>query len=362
MTYRTDVHHGADGFRAVREHWEALACDAHVFLQLPEWVESLDPQGVCWLSVTDQDRPVAVAALSLSRVRALGKNLRVLGGVPGVLGGNHGYSSARDAIAIADPKADPKTVAACLLEGCRLAGENWDVLWLANLRKGSPWLAVGSGQVEVEADLGAPVIETTMPSGRHWASESGHLKYTVSSGQRRLEREGRHGLILEAKTPGHVAVALGQFMALDGRSAGRSAGFASRPEAAEAIRRFLVSAARSRRVVIRSLLIDDRPAACQLTVLVQDTLYLLRTAYDESLQHLSPGDILMADLISTACDDPTINRIDCWERGWHDRWGSVIAPMFRLVAFNHHAASGLAARAVWTGLAALGKQPSSLDS
>ena len=87
--------------------------------------------------------------------------------------------------------------------------------------------------------------------------------------------------------------------------------FRGRPEAAEAIRRFLVNATRSRRVVIRSLLIDDRPAACQLTVLVQDTLYLLRTAYDESLQHLSPGDILMADLISTACDDPTINRIDC---------------------------------------------------
>ena len=107
------------------------------------------------------------------------------------------------------PRRTRRPSRACLLEGCRLAGENWDVLWLANLRKGSPWLAVGSGQVEVEADLGAPVIETTMPSGRHWASESGHLKYTVSSGQRRLEREGRHGLILEAKTPGHVAVALG---------------------------------------------------------------------------------------------------------------------------------------------------------
>jgi CelD/BcsL family acetyltransferase involved in cellulose biosynthesis len=361
MTYRTDVHHGADGLKAVREHWEALAHDALDFVQLPQWVENLDPQGVCWLSVTDQDRPVAQAALSLRHVRALGRNLRVLGGVRQVLGSTYGASSPLGALAIADPKADHKAVAASLLDGCHLVGEHWDVLWLSNLREGSPWLAC-DGHIKAEADLGAPVIETTMPASRHWASESGHLKNTVSSSQRRLEREGLHGFILEARTPGHVAVAFGKFMTLDERSAGRSAGFAGQPEAAEALRRFLVDAARSRRVVIRSLLIDDRPAACQLTVQVQDTLYLMRTAYDDSLQHLSPGDILMAELISKACDDPTINRIDCWERGWHDRWASVIAPMFRLVAFNHRSASGLAAKAVWRSLATLNIQPSSLGS
>jgi hypothetical protein len=132
-----------------------------------------------------------------------------------------------------------------------------------------------------------------------------------------------------------------------------------RPIAAAA-RRFLVSVARSRRVAVRSLLIDDRPAAAQLAVQVQDTLFLMGTAYDESVQHLSPGDILVADLITKACDDPTINRIDCWERGWHDRWATVTAPMFRLVAFNPRSPTWLVAKAIWTGLGTVGKQPSRL--
>jgi CelD/BcsL family acetyltransferase involved in cellulose biosynthesis len=88
----------------------------------------------------------------------------------------------------------------------------------------------------------------------------------------------------------------------------------------------------------------------------------MKITYDESLQHLSPGNLLMAELISKACDDQTIARIDCVEHAsWHHRWSTITEPMFRLVAFNPRSATGLAAEVAWRGLGALGKQPSHLN-
>jgi hypothetical protein len=73
---------------------------------------------------------------------------------------------------------------------------------------------------------------------------------------------------------------------------------------------------------------------------------------------LSVGNLLLADLISKSCDDPTISRIDFGQwASWHDRWGITVAPRYRLVAFNQHSPTGLAAKIAWKTLGVVGKQP-----
>ena len=77
--YKTAVFTGPAGFELVREHWEDLAPHAQYYNQLPEWVENIAPEEICWFDVTEDDRPVAVAALSPRRVSALGKRMQILG-------------------------------------------------------------------------------------------------------------------------------------------------------------------------------------------------------------------------------------------------------------------------------------------
>jgi hypothetical protein len=364
MTYRTFVSGAGDSFEAVREHWETLAADARLFTQLPEWLENVGSDGVIWMTVSNDDGPVAAAALSTQKMRVFGKSVRVLSGVRQIIDGTHGHGLTLGPIAIADPKADHRAVVDALLYGCRQGVGGWDLLWLSDVREPSPWLAGRFGQITAEAGEGVPIIETNLSSTRYWECASGHLRHVLSTSRRRLEREGRQSQVVEARTPLAVADAFDKFVELEGRGWKRDVGaFAKRPESAAFMKRFLISAARTRRVAVRSLLIDDRLAACELAVQVQDTLFLMKITYDESLQHLSPGNLLMADLISKACDDQTIAKIDCVEHAtWHDRWGTITAPMFRLVAFNPRSATGLAAEAAWRGLGALGKQPSHLTS
>jgi hypothetical protein len=363
MTYRTSVSRGPGGYEAVREHWEALAADARLFTQLPEWLENIGSDGVSWLVVTEDDRPVAAAALSVQKVRICGKSVRALSGVRQSIDDTYGHGLTLGAVAIADPKADGEAVADALIAGYRQSCGNWDVLWLSDVREPSPWLSARFGQVVPEEGVGAPIIETNQPSSQYWAAASGHLRHVLSASRRRLEKEGRQSQVVEARTPGEVADAFDQFVDLEGRGWKRDVGaFANRPESAAFVKRFLVSAARTRRAAVRSLLIDGHLAACHLSVQVQDTLFLMKITYDESLQHLSPGNLLMAELISKACDDQTIARIDCVEHAsWHHRWSTITEPMFRLVAFNPRSATGLAAEVAWRGLGALGKQPSHLN-
>jgi len=359
MTYRTVIYNGHDGFERARPQWEALAPHAQFFFQLPQYLENLEADGISWFVVMDDDRPVAAAALRAQRISILGKGVRLLGGVRQTFDGKKNHGLPMDAsgdLAIADPTADQHLVARALLAGFRHTGAHWDVLWLNQLREGSLWLASGFGHVDQQPNAGACILDTTMPSSQFWAAATPNLKKGLRGKRRCMEREGRRSTVIEATTPDQVTTAFEHFVELEGRGwKGSTSALVNQPQTADFVRRFLVSAAASRCVSVRSLLIDDRLAASQISVQVGDTLFLPKITYDESLRHLSPGNLLMADLISKACDDPSINRIDCLTRGdWHERWGMAVTRMYRLVVFNPRTLAGFAAGTAWRGLQAIG--------
>jgi CelD/BcsL family acetyltransferase involved in cellulose biosynthesis len=100
---------------------------------------------------------------------------------------------------------------------------------------------------------------------------------------------------------------------------------------------------------IRSLYVEGRLAASQLSVRVAATHFLLKVAYDESVADLSPSNVLFANLIETCCEDSTVNRIDCtvWQP-WHARWGMTREPTYELFAFNRSSAGGWLAMIGWS--------------
>jgi hypothetical protein len=83
-------------------------------------------------------------------------------------------------------------------------------------------------------------------------------------------------------------------------------------------------------------------------VTVGGSLVFIEVAYDEQLAHLSPGNVLMANLVEECCEDPSVHRIDCtvWQ-SWHQRRGMVREPTYRLLAFNRRSAGGALVGAAW---------------
>ncbi len=96
---------------------------------------------------------------------------------------------------------------------------------------------------------------------------------------------------------------------------------------------------------MRSLWVGDRLAASQICCLVGRTVVLLKVAYLDDLAHLSPGSLLMADLIRQCCADPAIDRIDLvTAQPWHDRWHPTPHPTYQAQDFNLGRAAGIVGR------------------
>ncbi len=97
---------------------------------------------------------------------------------------------------------------------------------------------------------------------------------------------------------------------------------------------------------INLLRLNGRTAAAQLCVRAGRALSVLKIGYDESHRELTPGNLLLDQLLRTSCesgDTDTVSLITdtAWMADWRPRKAAVLT----LMRFNHTAA-GLTARAL----------------
>jgi CelD/BcsL family acetyltransferase involved in cellulose biosynthesis len=224
---------------------------------------------------------------------------------------------------------------------------SWHVVRLNRLRIGSPWLALadGRGCVEEEPGEGVGVLDTCRDADA-WSREMPkNMRDSIKKARRKLERVGGSEVVVS--TGEDVAGGFEQYVLLEGSGQkGRNKTDLSHKREWRSLLLDYLRA--SDTAEVRCLYIDGQIAACQLSARVDRTLFLIKIAYDEQLAHLSPGNVLMAHLIEACCEDPHVDRVDCivWQP-WHQRWGLVREPTFRLTAFNHKSIRGALAGIVW---------------
>jgi len=331
----------SDGeFEAVRDAWRALAGQARYFFQTPAWIEPFAARSgpdVAWRAlVADDGRPAAVSVLSRSVRRAGGLGINLLSPVR-VGEGQMPY---------ADCLLDREAFGERSLRDLANAFGAWHVLWLTGMRARSPWLEVAGEHdlVREEPDEGAGIFDTRRGVEECW--------HTASKGMRHSVHNARHRIA--ARGGGEVAVATGSALgaAYDRHVALEAAGWkgragvalSDRPFERELLREHLAAEPTAQ---VRSLMINGQAAATQIATTVARTLFLRHIAYDESLASLSPGNVLMADLLERCCEDPGLDRIDflAWQP-WFPRWGIEREPTYSVVAFNPRTVRGVAARAI----------------
>jgi CelD/BcsL family acetyltransferase involved in cellulose biosynthesis len=326
-----------NGFADVRWAWQRLAPDPPYFFQTLEWMDhvgSLFDDEVAWTVAMDATEAVAVSALQ----RARRHGVRVLSDVRV---GDMAYPYVDAVGEHVDLKAVPVP---------------WDVLNLRNRRMGSPWVTAASEGSAVlvleEPDGGAGILDTRMSADEWWRTLPKNMRDTIRKTRGRLAAAGGSEVIVS--TGADVPGAYDEFVALEaaGWKAREGSALRFRPAWRRVQGEYLAGAPTAQ---VRSLRIGGRLAASQLSVTSGRSLALMKVAYDEELSRLSPGNVLMADLVEASCEDPGIDRIDCvvWQ-DWHQRWGMTREPTYRVLAFNRHSLKGIGAEAAWKARGRLG--------
>jgi hypothetical protein len=328
----------AVGFERVLPDWRALGETARYYYQTPHWIACLSRHldDAVFVTFADGQRPVAVSMLRRSRKR-WGVNFDILFG-PGYL---ETFRLGADGLLASD--ADDRYSFDEIMSHL----SPWHAVRLSRLRPGSPWLRLAgvSAHVEEEPEGGVGVLDTNRAADEWRRVMPGNIRDSIKKTQRKADREG--GSEVAVLTGEGVARGFEQFMQLEASGwKGRSkTDLCHKPAWRSLLLDYLLG---SDTAEVRCLNIDGRIAAAQLSVRVDRTLFLLKIAYDEQLAHLSPGNILMANLVEVCCEDPNVDRIDCtvWQP-WHQRWGMVREPTFRLTAFNSRSVRGALAGTVW---------------
>jgi CelD/BcsL family acetyltransferase involved in cellulose biosynthesis len=328
----------AGGFASVSWAWHQLRESARYFFQTPEWVallaERLDDD-LAWSTVRDGSQATAVSVLRRSPRRVGGVELKVLTEIRVGEGSGSPFS---------DALTDNQAPEGPQLDDLLSASGRWHVLQLKGLRAGSPWLhlGAGNGHSAPEPDGGVGVLDTQQRFDDLWRAVPKNMRNATRKAQRRVTEAG--GADVTISTGPEMAAACDRHgsMEASGWKGKDGTPLAQTPVLPD----YLLASGGAQ---ARELHIGKRLAASQLTVTVAGTLFLLKVAYDEQLADLSPGNILMANLVEACCEDPAIDRIDCivWQP-WHQRWGMAREPTYQLVAFNRSSLLGAVAGAAWT--------------
>jgi CelD/BcsL family acetyltransferase involved in cellulose biosynthesis len=87
---------------------------------------------------------------------------------------------------------------------------------------------------------------------------------------------------------------------------------------------------------INLLRLDGRNIAGQFCLVSGGTWYHLKIAYDESLHRYSPGFVLLEDVLTRLCSDPSIHTANFLTGAeWADRWHPSQLEVSRVIGRNH---------------------------
>lgn len=321
LPYRVEAWDGRAAFAALRSEWDALLASGpvdlpflrHAFLEA--WLDAFTPPGADLLVLAARDAtgaPAGFAPLLVQRRRGLVRLLSpandhscrvewVLGpDASGAMAALWGHLRDRirwDVLLLRDLPRDGPTSA--LLEPLARADGHPCGRWESQR---SPYLPLGGRAVEAG---GSARFQANLRRRHRRLSEMGAVALRREDGSGDLEGVFQEFLTLEASGwKGRQGTALAR--------SERLAGF---------YRRWVREAAGRGALAIRALTLDGRAVAMHLGLVHRETYYLPKTAYDEALGSVSPGQLLHGEVLAE-CRARGLEELDFlgpdmeWKRDW----------------------------------------------
>jgi CelD/BcsL family acetyltransferase involved in cellulose biosynthesis len=347
MSMRVSAHHGIEGYAAVRDAWQALEPYACEFANHPNWIEGLSCTGshlfpdIVWLRVDDEHGPVAATVLLLREQRTFGMALRVLE-VPSRYGLLHA-----DALVRRD--ASLPAVASLLLGAPVFKGRPCHVLRAEALRGTSTWLAMIQAMPirQVEPSGQVSLFDTTLSAEAWHERVPAKLRAQNRKARTKAEQAGRFE-IREFRTADEVAAGVDLFVSIEARSGKGPSTLEASSGDRELLKTAMTEHARDERAFVRIIALDDKPIAADLSIVVGARLYGVKTTFDDAFAHLTPGKLLLAELVERLCGDSAIDALDMLVHQPHlERWATIQEPLYNARVFRTAGAERLASAMRW---------------
>jgi CelD/BcsL family acetyltransferase involved in cellulose biosynthesis len=281
-------------YERVREAFTALEANATYHFQTAGWRELVAEQrrDVNWIVASGAQRPLAAICVRRDVRRHKGVAFTVIS-EPVI--GDRDFPGG-------EGLADPEGAAALELEAVVDATGAWDALLMRRVRVASPWLAFAHGDgVEVAAErgpaAGAGVIDTSRTAGEYWSDTPKKFRRGMSNARNRAQRSG--GVTSTAASGAGFEAAYDALLRLEDSGWKGRAGdsLVHRDADAANLRRFTPGAAGG---AVHLLAIGGQTVAAALCVTVGRSRVALKFAYDEAHADLSPGKLILAEIIEAA--------------------------------------------------------------
>jgi CelD/BcsL family acetyltransferase involved in cellulose biosynthesis len=311
---------GRAGLEALRERWDALAARGPVDLPMTRhawisaWLDAFAPAAAPLVLVAHapSGEPVGIAPFLEER----------RGGVTRLLAPANDHSCRFEWVLGADVSGAVAALWAHLRDRVR-----WDVLLLRDVPRDGPTSTLLEALARADRHLTGRWESQRSPRvalGGAPAEERASAKFRANL-RRRARRLGEMGAVALRRVDGGPGVdaAVDEFLALEasGWKGARGTAIALDPTLAGFYRRIARDAAARGGLAIRALLLDGRAIAVHLGLVHRGVYYLPKTAYDEALGSVSPGQLLQREVLAE-CDARGLAGFDFlgpdmeWKREW----------------------------------------------
>lgn len=335
--YRVEEVQGRPAFESLRDEWNALVARGPVDVPFArhDWIAA-------WLDAFAPEAPLRVLVARTRAGHAVGMAALLVEREHGVtrLVAPANDHSCRVEWALGE---DAPGAVAALWEHLR-DRLRWDVLLLRDLPREGPTSVLLEAAARADRHLTGrwealrtPYVELAQGG----AEERTSAKFRANL-RRRARRLGEMGAVALKRVDDAegLDVALAEFLALEAsgwKGQGGSA-IALDPALVQFYARVARDAAARGGLAVRALTLDGRAIAVHLGIVHRDVYYLPKTAYDERLGQVSPGQLLQREVMAE-CEARGLARFDFlgpdmdWKREWapahapHD-WLYVYRPSF----------------------------------
>jgi Acetyltransferase (GNAT) domain len=179
----------------------------------------------------------------------------------------------------------------------------------------------------------------------YWNNRSKNLKHNLTRQRKRLAEQGRRLELLACRDPQSVAAAVREFGRLEsqGWKGQEGTAIAENNSQGRFYKEILESFCSTGEGVIYQLLLDGQVVASDLCVARNGMLVVLKTAYDETVEKLSPALLMREDILQTIFEERSVQVVEFYGKvlDWHLKWTDEVRGMYHVNFFRNRFVAGL---------------------
>ncbi|MEI8371257.1 MAG: GNAT family N-acetyltransferase [Planctomycetota bacterium] len=341
MNMHTRVHRGIGGLNSLRSQWVALHGFCDLWARF-EWYYAyltnlvVDRESVYFIQILAGDETVAIIPAEVVK-----QNLKPFGNLKVLCLAFHSHIAITDFPL--DPRVDPASVAEQLLKTLRNIPECWDLIRWPRIMHSSNALLISRAlrghSIHIRPAEPCNTIDTNKSFQDLASNFSNQLQRRLKK-SRRLLSEIANLCVATARSAEDSGASYEEFLRIEASGWKGDSGTASAILLNKAPRGFYAALLDQKNTdfLPEIYLLESglQSIAVQFSIGTRGCKHVLKIGYEESYSKMSPGQILMEDVLMSACRTTSTERVSLVSnQPWHQQWQPKPEDTFDVMIFRN---------------------------